>query len=1079
MATTSFQAALTPTSTNAGTYTTATFTPTAGLLLVCTVATVGDNSVLGTETLTSSTGLTFTKAGEVQLAASVRRASVWVSTGPSTNIGQTITYFTNGSFTGAAMNVFTVSGMGGKYGSAVIKQIGSVLAATNQTATITLPGTADTNNPWVASWTGDNGGASYAFTPDWSHFNPGTHTSPTSRYQASTKNSGISTSTISLPTYNAARIVIVVELDSTSAGETIPVPTITQVQTEFNPNVNELQFIPKLGQIFSLLAVTVSVGEKVPVTKLTELQTLQIPILNAKEAIAVPKLTEIQTLIVPSIVAAGGSTTTAYLSPTQATGDGATPDFAGVTNLYTSNDTYATITLGASVESEGVFAWAFSGLSVPTDATIQGIQVEVEGAVTAGSLTNLSMKLANANSYTPLSVDTKTCNFTGSDAYQVMGGPADLWGEVDTDGGAVKDRAWTPADLNTSDFCVFFRATATSSGATVRLDHIRLKVTYSTGVVVDTVLVPKLTQTQTLQVPILNAKEAIAVPRLVQIQTLQVPITNFKEAIAVPRLVQIQTLQPVSVNEIQVIPTLVAIQTMFDANVVENEVQPMPILAQIQSLYAPNIVGAPDVVPIPLLARTQTLFDPIVNAREVVAVPRLAQLQALYAPNLAGAADIVFVPRLIETQTLQVPIVNARDVVVVPKLAEIQTLLAVNVNENQLAPTLAEVQTLFAPGINARDVVVVPRLAQIQSLLVPAVNAREIVSIPKLTEAQSLFAPAANSKEVVAVPKLAQLQTFYGLQINETIGFATKAFTQTLLLPGVRELQFIPKLDETQTLYPPAVLEANQVAADTLVITQTFLAANVRDLVPIPKLVETQTFNSVKVIETIGILTLAETQSLFAPTTNAREVIAIPKLAETQTFNSVKVIETVGVDRLAEVQTLFAPAVNARDVVAVPKLAETQSLYAPSVNVSSGITIPILANIQVLYAPGVNAREGLAVAVQVFVETLYAPNINVREKIVVPKLTETQTFLDAGLNISAAVQVTTRTFVQTLHVPRTIEPVFVSTHQFIQSLYAPSLMAIEVIEIVVAGDAEIQVTVLAERQIDVAVVSNPLKEVVV
>ena len=533
--------------------------------------------------------------------------------------------------------------------------------------------------------------------------------------------------------------------------------------------------------------------------------------------------------------------------------------------------------------------------------------------------------------------------------------------------------------------------------------------------------------------------------------------------------------------DIVAVPTVIEIQTLLAVNVNAKEAVAVPKITVVETLYAPEIAGITDLVAVPTLVETQTLLAVAVNAKEVVPVTKLTQVQTLLAVNI-NAKDVVAVPRLQEVQTLLPVSANAKEVVVIPTLIETQTLLPVNLNvgESIAVPRLIETQTLLPLVI--REFVLATTLIQTQTLNAPNINVHERIVVPRLAETQTLFVPNISAKDVVAVPKLTQVQTLLAVNLIERLIVPTRAFIQTLRAPLIKETEYPPKLVFTQTLYAPTALEANQIAPDgPLEFTQTLLAVsiNAREAVAVPRLIFAQTFNSVRVIDVVPVPKLTETQTLYAPNINARERILVPTLTETQTLNSVNINqgERLAIPRLAEVQTLLVPAVNAREIVTFTKLTQTQTLFVPNVSVSAAVIVPKITSIQVLYAPNVNAREALAVAVKLFVETLYAPNINVREKIVVPVLSETQTFFDIGL--AAVVQVTTRTFVQTLHVPKLNESVSISTHNFIQSLYAPTLMAIEVIEIVVAGTTEIQVTVLADNEMGISVLSNPPISIVV
>ncbi len=127
-------------------------------------------------------------------------------------------------------------------------------------------------------------------------------------------------------------------------------------------------------------------------------------------------------------------------------------------NGWVSDNQYATF------DSSNDYAeYSFPDISIPSNATITGIEVFLEGK-TGGR--NFDVSLWNQSNSIPDSYSsTKTTSLTSSDTTITLGSISDLWGET-----------WTVSDFNTS-FKV--KVDATSGGSTASLDALQVKVHYS------------------------------------------------------------------------------------------------------------------------------------------------------------------------------------------------------------------------------------------------------------------------------------------------------------------------------------------------------------------------------------------------------------------------------------------------------------------------------------------------------------------------------------------------------------------------------------------------------------------------
>lgn len=115
------------------------------------------------------------------------------------------------------------------------------------------------------------------------------------------------------------------------------------------------------------------------------------------------------------------------------------------------------------------------GFSIPTGATIDGIEVEVERHSLADSGgdfgVDLSVRLVKGGTFTGDDKADTTTHWPTTDAYKTYGGATDLWGET-----------WTAADINSTGFGFGFSG-VNNSPTFNRLfgDHARITVYYTEG----------------------------------------------------------------------------------------------------------------------------------------------------------------------------------------------------------------------------------------------------------------------------------------------------------------------------------------------------------------------------------------------------------------------------------------------------------------------------------------------------------------------------------------------------------------------------------------------------------------------
>jgi hypothetical protein len=142
-------------------------------------------------------------------------------------------------------------------------------------------------------------------------------------------------------------------------------------------------------------------------------------------------------------------------------------------NAQTQNDQYATANLTQSNRTSHYLKVTDFGFSIASNATIQGIVVEVDryGSGSKVKVFDNSIRLVKGG---VISGNDKSTGLqwpnSDTDTYQSYGSSSDLWG-----------LNWTPADINSSNFGVVISAIKDDSkdGRTAKVDHIRITVYYA------------------------------------------------------------------------------------------------------------------------------------------------------------------------------------------------------------------------------------------------------------------------------------------------------------------------------------------------------------------------------------------------------------------------------------------------------------------------------------------------------------------------------------------------------------------------------------------------------------------------
>ena len=197
----------------------------------------------------------------------------------------------------------------------------------------------------------------------------------------------------------------------------------------------------------------------------------------------------IRTLIIIQLTLIGAHTLQAQCTSSGPLGPGSAAsvsfggsdfNFNNAANIFSSDNSRATSTGLISLfngETEYLQATNF-GFSIPSAAIICGIVVEAEKSAT-GIGTVLGIGLSYVSDYSVRLIRNGTVvgnnkasatHWTGSESYHTYGGNSDICGV-----------AWTPADINASNFGIAFSANIAGLAMlipNVRIDHIRITVHY-------------------------------------------------------------------------------------------------------------------------------------------------------------------------------------------------------------------------------------------------------------------------------------------------------------------------------------------------------------------------------------------------------------------------------------------------------------------------------------------------------------------------------------------------------------------------------------------------------------------------
>jgi hypothetical protein len=167
-------------------------------------------------------------------------------------------------------------------------------------------------------------------------------------------------------------------------------------------------------------------------------------------------------------VSAGDDITLTALQANDVEGPSSATGWTSSTNVGSSNDSYATVSIAGSGSSANLNTSSF-GVAVPSNATVTGIRARIERKASAtASLSDMDVYLLKAGNQ--VGNDKAAAGTWGTtDATVTYGSSTDLWGTT-----------WTPAEVNASTFGLRLKVqNANASSRTASVDYMELTVYYS------------------------------------------------------------------------------------------------------------------------------------------------------------------------------------------------------------------------------------------------------------------------------------------------------------------------------------------------------------------------------------------------------------------------------------------------------------------------------------------------------------------------------------------------------------------------------------------------------------------------
>lgn len=146
--------------------------------------------------------------------------------------------------------------------------------------------------------------------------------------------------------------------------------------------------------------------------------------------------------------------------------------WSNLSNMGASDNTYTTASPGAGAGAQFLYI-PFTGISLPSGSTLQGIEASAEGNITGDTpLFGVFYLTITGDQVGVEGSDTPSLDWTSSDTTTTYGGASNLW-----------NTSLTKADVESSGFGVVVYVFGGGSAATNwSIDHVRVRFTYDDGV---------------------------------------------------------------------------------------------------------------------------------------------------------------------------------------------------------------------------------------------------------------------------------------------------------------------------------------------------------------------------------------------------------------------------------------------------------------------------------------------------------------------------------------------------------------------------------------------------------------------
>lgn len=158
--------------------------------------------------------------------------------------------------------------------------------------------------------------------------------------------------------------------------------------------------------------------------------------------------------------------------PSQSAFPSAATGWTNPSNVGATDGVYASVVVAAAGSSGLLYGDGFNGgaggWTIPSGATIVGVQLAIVRHCGAGGIKDLTVRLLKGGSPTGSNYAATATAWPTTDGSAIYGGSSDLWGTT-----------LTPSDVNAGNFGLVLAVTAPGSGDTAYVDSFELTIYYT------------------------------------------------------------------------------------------------------------------------------------------------------------------------------------------------------------------------------------------------------------------------------------------------------------------------------------------------------------------------------------------------------------------------------------------------------------------------------------------------------------------------------------------------------------------------------------------------------------------------